>query len=254
MAAPSPTFDLSNWKLTLPTGTAGDGVAVNVTNPTLATYSDSNFTLTSGLMVMTAPCSGANAATTGGSDGTRCEFFEQFGGVNASWPMQGTYRDLIVCGQFDPTSITGGTSPLQQMIIGQIHGATGTPPLYVAIDYDHVPSRMRLFINGPGFFDVLTGMVPSDFLSYRITVRDNAVFFSAVSGLPAALPTSPQCAFNFTAFTDNQTCFVKCGAYNKTLLSSGSSGSAISKFQTVQLVQAIPAARIYTVSRYSANG
>jgi len=247
MPAPGATFDISQWKLTLPTGTGGDGVAVNVLQPALNTYTDSNFTVTSGLMVMTAPCSGANAATTGGSDGTRCEYFEQVAGANADYPLGSVYRRLTATGFFDPTSITGGSSPLQQGIVGQVHGSSGTPPVYLAIDYDHVPSRLRLFVNGPGYLDLLTGMVPTDQITYRIEIAFGVVYVSAAFGPVAALPLHPQCSFLTTTFTDNLDCFCKAGAYNKTILTSGSSGSMISKFSVLELLQTPNAQLNYTI-------
>jgi hypothetical protein len=235
MVAPGAAYDMSNWSLTLPSG--GTGTATVITQPTLATYTDAAFLVdAAGLLNFVAPANGPG--TTSGSTSARSELGEQENGALAGFDMRTTQRRrLTVSGYFDPTSITGGSAPSQQQIIGQCHGTTGTPPVYMRIDYDHNPSRMRLFVNGPGYFDILTGMVPTDLLSYRFEILNGVFYVSAAVGNENLLPALPQCAFNVAALTDNVGCFLKVGAYNITDVSSGSSGNAISKLSFIELLR-----------------
>src|SRR5690606_34423373 len=120
---PGSVFDLTSWKITLPTEDPEDpGDADEVTQPELNTYADEHFYLDgSGRMVMVAPTSG-DVETTSGSSATRCELREMEDGDEAAWTMfDAEPRSLTVTGTFDPTGISGGSQPRPEMIIGQIH-------------------------------------------------------------------------------------------------------------------------------------
>lgn len=233
---PGSLFNITPWYLGLSTDNVDhDGSSDSIFQPTLNTYTDSNFQLNAlGQLVMTAPVVGV---TTGGSGATRTEFREEDGGSDAAWAMATTsLRQLTVTAYWDPTSITG-TGALKQMIVGQIHGSSGTPPLYVAIDYDHSPPRMRLFINGPGVGDPLTSITTSTLMTYRIKISGGQVSFYACVGDASNLPSTPYFTAAASTFTDRSACYLKFGAYNKTNTGSGVSGAAISTIVFYELIQ-----------------
>jgi hypothetical protein len=234
--APGSAFDLTNWYLTLPTDD-GSGGAATVTQPTLDTYADANFYLdASGRMVDTAP---VNGFTTGGSSATRTELREQEGGVNASWDIATAQRVLTISGFYDSTSITGGTAPKQVQIIGQIHATGGTPPVYVTVDYDASPSRMRVFIDADGGVgDLCTGFAPSDQLALRIEVTGGNVNLYGCIGTETDLPSSPQFTYAAAHFVESTGCYLKAaGAYNKTDTGTGASGESVATITYLQLLQ-----------------
>lgn len=229
---PGTIYNIAPFYLGLPTGS---GTSASITQPALMTYVDSNFVLDDlGRMVMTAPVQGV---TTSGSDSTRTEFREQIDGTNTGWDMDTTAaRELVVSGTFDPTSIAGG-SAINVMIIGQIHGASGTPPLYLTADYDNATPRIRLFKNGPGFADVLTGITPSDRITYKIRVANGRLQFYIVKGEVDDLPTTALYDWPVTDFSDRNECYFKFGAYNKQPVASGVTGACISTISYFRLTQ-----------------
>lgn len=233
--APGSAFDLTNWYLTLPTDDGG-GSAATVTQPTLDTYADANFYLDgSGRMVQTAP---VNGFTTGGSSATRSERREQDSGVNSSWDIATAQRVLTESGFYDPTDITGGTNPLNVMIIGQIHATGGTPPCYITVDYDASPSRMRVFIDADGGVgNLATGFTVSDQLAYRMEVTGGNLNIYGCIGTQDDLPSSPQFSYAAAHFVESTGCYFKAGAYNKTDTGTGASGSAIATTAYSQLLQ-----------------
>ena len=234
--APDSVFDLANWKLTLPTDGADAGTnADEITQPALATYADANFTLdASNRMVMTAPVTGA---TTSGSGGARSELREMDGGVESAWDMALADRSLTVSGFYDPTSITGGTAPRKEMIIGQIHATGGTPPIYITADYDSTPTRMRVYKDGPGVGNLVTGFTTASQLAFRIEITDGSVNIYGAIGDQTALPATPQFSFPAAGFVEPTNCYLKAGAYNKTETASGSSGAAVATITYLSLVQ-----------------
>src|SRR5690606_39168582 len=175
--APGDVFDLTSWKITLPTEDPEDpGDADEVTQPELNTYADEHFYLDgSGHMVMVAPTSG-DVETTSNSSATRCELREMEDGDEAAWTMfDAEPRSLTVTGTFDPTGISGGSQPRPEMIIGQIHSDLGNPALYIAAEYHVATPRLRLFkYNGsstPGVDNMLAGSLAGDgstVVTYRI--------------------------------------------------------------------------------------
>lgn len=231
--APGAVFDLTDWKVTLPTDGPDSGTnADEITQPALNTYTDTNFQLNgSNQLVMTAPVQGA---TTSGSGGTRCEFREMEGGNEADWTLAGSgFRQLTVSGIFDPTSITDR----KEMIVGQIHGETGTPPWYLAVEHHVATPRLRVYKDGPGLANVLTGLTSTTLITYRVRVYQGRVKMWAAIGAVAALPATP--AFDWAAgeFTDATGCYLKVGAYNKSEVATGGTGSAIATITFLELIQ-----------------
>lgn len=242
--APGSVFNLDNWKVTLPTD-GGDGGtdADEVTQPALDTHADQYFHLNeSDEMVMIAPVVGA---TTSGSDGTRYELREMEGGTEADWDIATSgLRQLTVTAAYDPTSITGGTGARQEMIVAQIHGATGTPPLYLAVEFTSgTPGtplgspRLRVYKDGPGVSNPLTGLTSSTLITHRIRIDSGRVEVSACLGDRTNLPAEPQHDWAAGEFADNTNCYLKTGPYNKTTVASGSSGEARATIQYLELLQ-----------------
>lgn len=94
MVSPSTQLSLSkNWKLTLPTGSAGS--PAEITQPRLQTYTDTNFRVSSGRVIFTARCGGV---TTSGSSYPRSELREMRsnGQDRAAWSNRsGTHVMLL---------------------------------------------------------------------------------------------------------------------------------------------------------------
>jgi hypothetical protein len=250
---PGSVFDLTNWKVTLPTEDPEDpGDADEVTQPELGTYADQHFYLDDqDRMVMIAPTSG-DVETTGGSSATRCELREMVNdGVDeAAWSLYDTQaRSLTVTGIFDPTSITGGSTPRQEMIIGQIHGPLGNPPLYLACEHHVATPRIRIFkYNGsssPGVDNMLAGITPSSEITYRIEYdpgnnpaggTGTVKVYGAFGGPENLDLQNPNFTFTVADFFGQDTgLYFKAGAYNKTTVSSGSSGAATATISALTL-------------------
>lgn len=242
--APGTVFDLDDWKVTLPTDGADAGTGADeVTQPALETHSDANFYLDgSSRMVMVAPTVGA---TTSGSSATRYELREMEGGVEAAWSVATSgARQLTVSGIFDPTSITGGTEPRKEIIVGQIHGPSGTPPMYLSVEHTSgtagtvVTPRLRVYKDGPGLANILSPLTATTEITYRIRVESGRVKLWAAIGGVGALPSTPQYDWAAADFTeDTSVCYFKAGAYNKTTVASGSTGSAIATITHLELLQ-----------------
>jgi hypothetical protein len=142
---PGTVFDLTNWKITVPyDGPDGDVNADEVTQPALNTLVDPQYFYLdpSNQMVLNAP---VNGDVTSGSTGVRAELREMDGAVESAWDKRTASRQLTVSGYYDPTNITGGSAPKKVMIVGQYHETGGTPSIYLTVDYDAVPSRLRAF-------------------------------------------------------------------------------------------------------------
>ena len=229
--APGTQYDLTPWYLGTATDEDSSGTSDSIEHPELDSYTTDLFKLDElGRMVMIAPVQGA---TTSGSGGTRTEFREQDSGVNSDWAMSSADRQLTVTGVYDPTSITDR----QEMIVGQIHGSTGTPPLYLAIDFEASSPRLRLFKNGPGLANIFTGITADTKITWRIKVQSGRVKFWAVKGEVSDLPSTPLYDWPASDFTDNANCYMKFGAYNKSEVVDGGNGEAISYISYYELIQ-----------------
>lgn len=236
---PDSFFDLSNWKITVPyDGPDGDTNADEIAQPALLTYVDPTYFYLdpSNQMVMDAP---VNGDTTGGSTGVRTELREMDGAVESAWDKTTASRQLTVAGYFDPTNIAGGSAPKKVMIVGQIHETGGTPGIYLTVDYDASPSRLRVFKDGPGIGNLVTGFTPTDKLAFRIECTAGNVNIYGVIGDETALPASPQFTFPSSGFVEVTGSYLKTGSYNKTDTGTGSTGDSIAKITYLKLDQAL---------------
>jgi hypothetical protein len=221
---PGDVYDLSSWKITLPTGPSND--ATEITQPELDSYEDENFFLNaSNRMVFRAPVVGS---TTSGSGATRCELREMNpgGGSEADWtPTDGQLHQLTVTCRADPT----GASPRQEVIVGQIHGAGSSPiPIILSAEFHVSPPRLRVFKDGPGVGNLLTGLTTTTDFTYRIrkTAGNQLQLFAAFGGV-SNLPGSPQFTFAGSGFVDREGWYFKHGCYNKS-----EDGSGVSTVET----------------------
>ena len=236
--APGGVFNLTGWSLTTPNDVATPHPdADEITLPSLNTYFDSTCFILNAFsqMVMTAP---VNGATTSGSNGVRSELREWDGASRSAWSMSSTSRRLTVSGYYDASSITGGTTPRPEMIIGQIHATGGTPPIYITADYSVSPTRMRVFKDGPGVGNLITGFGPTDLVSFAIEITQGNVNIYGAFGPASSLPTTPQFSYPSSSFAESTNCYLKTGAYNKTDTGTGSTGSAIATIAYLNLNQA----------------
>lgn len=252
LTAPGTVFDLSRWHLTTPEDDGG--TAAQIDQPELATFASEHFYLDeSDRMVGVAP---VNGATTSGSEGTRAELREHEDGsyANSAWdPLTTGRRQLTICCQVDSTSITGGTLPRQEGIFAQIHGATGTPPIYLTAEWTSngtpvATPRVRAFVSGTGMsnFNLLSPITPTTDIAVRIRVDEdpstsqNRLRMWAVLGTEADLPpltTTPNFERPCADFTDKASWYFKHLAYNKTETDTGSTGETIVKTSFLELLQ-----------------
>jgi poly(beta-D-mannuronate) lyase len=115
---PAQVLDLTNWKVTLPTGKPGS--PTEITQPALATYTDANFCVSTDSptgVVFTAACGGV---TTSGSSYPRSELREMSGKSLAAW---GSNDGLTHTMDFTGALLM---SPIvkPQVVVGQVHDAS----------------------------------------------------------------------------------------------------------------------------------
>lgn len=239
--APGGLYDLSLWKITLPTdGPDGGTNADEITQPALNTYEDDNFFLDgSGNMTMIAPVQGS---TTSGSGGTRCELREMWGGVDeADWtPFDTDFHQLTVTMTADPTSCTDR----KEMIVAQIHGTTGSPPIYIAKEHHVATPRLRVYKDGPGVGNMLSGIGATDTFTIRFEYlpstggpEGGTLNIYAGLGEVADLPGTPSFTYTGDQFADNSGWYFKTGAYNKSEVANGGTGESITKISYLELIQ-----------------
>lgn len=245
---PGQIYDLSRWHLTLPTEDPGPATdAAQIDQPALATYTDPNF-YTDDLrrMVFVAPVIGAT--TSGESGATRSEGREHESDYsNSAWDPRTTgRRQFTITTRVDGTSIAGGTLPRQEVICYQIHGASGTPPLYLTAEWTSSGNpistpRIRVFLSGTGMsnFNAVTGITPDTDITIRCRVENALVKLWVVIGQVTDLAplNAPQWQWNAADFTDLSSWYFKAGAYNKTTIASGSTGQAVAKVSYWNLLQ-----------------
>jgi Ca2+-binding RTX toxin-like protein len=171
--APGGNFDLSNWKITLPTDSNGGftGNAMEVKN--LSTYQNSKYfyTAADGAMTFVAPVEGA---TTSGSSYARSELREMNGTANAAWNLK--------TGGFMSATLEVDAAPNREgmggrIIVGQIHGQDDelvrlyweNGKLYFANDHAGSSNRETKF-----YFVNASGQQPSVSLDERFSYTINA--------------------------------------------------------------------------------
>ena len=247
---PGEVYDLERWHLTTPAEDPADGDAEQIDQPELDDYSSEYLYLDEdGLMVCEAPVNGFT--TSGESGATRTEFREhETNYANSAWnPATTGRRQLTITVRVDGTQITG-TAPArrQEVTFLQIHGATGTPPLYLTGEYttsgNPLPGdpRVRLFLSGTGMANTnaLASITPDTDISVRVRVQSAVVKLWIVAGQATDLPpvsATPSYQWNVSAFTDRASWYYKYGAYNKTLITAGASGAGVVKVSHVELLQ-----------------
>jgi hypothetical protein len=227
---PGDLIDLTRWYLTLPikdpTGKDTSG-PWDVYPPDLRHFSCEYFRVASvesvPVVEYTAP---VNGTTTSGSGATRCELREMAGGTTkASWAFDDGKRHVLTTTlSCDGTGITNGR---QEVIVGQIHGPGGTPPIIICVN-DKRGGALELFKQGPRQGDLLTGLKPDIKFTYRIESPGNGrLMVFACLGDVHKLPTTPQFDFPSSSFTEISGLYFKSGAYNKTEVHAGASGAAV---------------------------
>jgi hypothetical protein len=245
---PGSVFDLSSWKWQGPIEDPNDpGDIIEVAQPELDTYASEYLYLDDqDRMVMVAPVAGF---TTG--DSARSELREMQGAAEAAWSLRDPEpRSLTVTGYFDPTNVSGGSNPRPEMIIGQIHGTLGSPPLILAAEYHVATPRIRIYkYNGsstPGFGNMLAGITPTTLATYRIAYDPGAnpaggtgrILIYGAFGDHTALSSTP--AFTFVLadfFGQDEDLYFKVGAYPKTVASSGATGEGVTTITRLELIQ-----------------
>lgn len=242
--APGEVFDLREWHLTTPRD-SGSGDAEQIDQPQLATFELPD---TGGHAWYVEPDTGRlvaaatpNGFTTSGESGaTRMELRQrtqypdyQLVGFD---PHTATQRMTAICYP-DATTITGGSNPRQQVIFWQVHGSSGSPPLLLDCDHNSVSEpRIRLYKDGPGLSDLIRPYTAGDPIGVRCIVSGGQVsLYVAVTDNPNDLDSVTPLTFQSTEFADDQDWYFKIGAYNKTTISSGSSGRSVNKIAYLEL-------------------
>lgn len=244
---PGQVFDLSQWHLTLPTEDPGpDTDAAQIDQPELETYSDDHFyTDDDGMMVFVAPVTGATTSSAAG--GTRSELRQHLRGSYAEAAIDpnttGRFQ-LTVTTHADATNISGGTNPRKEAIIGQIHGAGDSPiPLILSAEYHVATPRVRVFKNGPSDPvkpNAVTGITPTTPITYRIRIENARLKMWVVIGQRTDLPpisTAAHYDWPVSDFDDQLEWYFKGGIYNKTPISSGSTGESVARISFIEVLE-----------------
>jgi len=242
---PSDVLDLSYWHLTTPED-SGDGDAEQINQPALDSFESAGFFVDDdGFVNCVAPVDGFT--TSGASGAVRMELRQHYksGYANAAMDPNGSGRwQMTITTSADPTSITGGSNPRKELIISQIHGAGDSPiPLILSAEWTSggspVTPRVRIFKNGPGLANLITGITTSTRLTFRIRIEDDRLKVWGVAGEVSDLAplASPQYDWPISDFTDQSGWYYKCGAYHKTTIASGSSGEGIAKISFLEVLE-----------------
>ena len=253
---PGEVFDLSRWHLTIPAEDPGPETdAAQIDQPELASYTHPDFFVMDeqGRMVCTAPVEGST--TSGASGATRCEFREREADYSTSaWDPRTTgLRRMTITTQVDATQI----NPLatdqgrREAIFWQIHGESGTPPLYLAAEWSAnstgtmlAEPRVRLYggdpLNGStGDFrdNPIINITPDTFITVRCEVEAGEVRLWVQEGQVSDLSATPKYTFQVSEFTDVPNWYFKGGIYNKTQIGVGASGQSVAKISHFELIQ-----------------
>lgn len=244
---PSGVLDLSYWHLTTPED-RGDGIAEQINQPELDDYESDNFYVDEdGFVVCVAPVDGASTSAASGATRMELRQHRKVGYANAAMdPNDGTRWQMTITTSADPTSITGGSNPRQELIIAQIHGAGDSPiPLILSAEWTSsgsaVTPRVRVFRNGPAISTpIISGITTTTRLSFRIRLDDDRLRVWGVAGERSALPsigTSTPYDWPVSDFTDQEGWYFKAGAYHKTTITSGSSGQGIARISFLEVLE-----------------
>ena len=171
---PGSLFDLSHWKLTLPTNSSNsyDGHAAEVTSTELvAGFKDPHFrTNSAGSMVFSCPVAGA---TTEGTKFPRCELREMLkpGDEDTNWTAQGTHTLRATC------RITQLPS-YPKVVIGQIHSYSGKAKPLVKLQYYKNRIEALVKVSPTSGMDRKLTFADSklgDEIQYEIKVKDDSL-------------------------------------------------------------------------------
>lgn len=241
--APGEIYDLSQWHLTTPRD-SGDGDAEQINQPELETFEIAEsaggptawYVDDLGRIVAVADVDGYT--TSGASGATRMELRQRDPNydLTAFDPHTATQRMTAIIYP-DATNITDGSNPRQEMIIWQIHGAGGTPPLLLAAEFDTVAQpRIRIFKDGPGVSNPISPYTLGDPVAIRCIIDDGQLDLYVISSDdPADLDSATPSTWATFAFADDVDWYFKVGAYNKTEIESGSNGYSVNKIGYLEL-------------------
>lgn len=239
---PGALFDLSRVHLTLPTDD-GTGSAEQIDQPELDTYTDEHFfTTPAGRMRFVAPVVGAT--TSGASGATRSELraHEANYDEEAFNPHTTGRRQVTLTTRVDASNISGGSNPRKEAIFFQIHGAGDSPiPLILSAEYHVATPRVRIFKDGPGLTNPVTGITPTTDITVRCRVENATVRLWVIAGLHTDLPpVGDEAPYEWPTsdFTDDEGWYYKPGGiYNKTTIASGSTGESSAEVSFLEILQ-----------------
>lgn len=239
--APGEVYDLSEWHLTTPRD-SGSGDAEQIDQPALETFeladTGGNAWEIDDQARIVAAADVDGFTTSGASGATRMELRQRDSNYNlmAFDPHTATQRMTAIVYP-DATNISGGTTPRQEMIIWQIHGASGSPPLLLACDHNTTSEpRIRIFKDGPGVSDPIRPFTVGDPVAIRCIVDNGQVeLYVTTSDNPDDLDLVTPTVWASTEFADDVDWYFKIGAYNKTEIDSGSTGRSVNKIAYLEL-------------------
>jgi poly(beta-D-mannuronate) lyase len=190
-------IDLSQWKLTLPTGAPGS--PSEIFPPTLLSYSGTNFIKSDKGIVMKCPTTGV---TTKGSSYPRCEFRE----LNAAWDGAVGVHVMKFTGSVDhlPTK-------KPQVVFGQIHNAEDDV-FFLRVTKTGAACILEAVHDTTKFGLLYKNYVLGSKIQISITVADNVL--TIVS--PEAFVKIP-----FINLPSLKGCYFKLGCYTQSNISKG---------------------------------
>lgn len=223
LTPPAPTFDFTNYKLTLPVdiygGTGGTNniqfEAATILPATLnAGFSDSYFYLNSAnQIVFTAPAGGAVTTPGSGSDHTRSELRELYTGTGAD--SNSDWNSNIGGNLTATVNVTQVAATSDEATFGQIHGQNQA---FVILLYRPAPISDVAVQIYPSPTDsstsartsILTGVALNDKLTYSIDYRGNNLVITVNDVTKNTTKTS---TFDETPWA-TQPVYFKIGAYH----------------------------------------
>jgi hypothetical protein len=227
--APGHLLDLSRWFLTLPIADPGGHDTSgpwDIHQPELATFTPTDYfhTVEGPAVEYIAPVKGV---PTHGSHATRCELQEQI-----KWSLDDHHPHTLTCTlTCDGTSIAGR----KEVIVGQIHGPGGTPPLILCLNHSR-GGALEVFRQGPRQGDLLTGLAPGELFTYRIDATGGRLRLWATRGQANQLHTTPKFDWPVSVLTEHSKLYFKAGAYNKQEIGTATTGAAIVRHHHLDLV------------------
>jgi hypothetical protein len=236
---PSTLLDLSRWYLTLPiadpTGRDSSG-PWDVYQPELATFTHPDF-FRAGTAITGEPyveyVAPVKGTSTSGSGATRCELREMAGGTTkASWSFADGKPHMLTCTlTCDGTSIDGR----KEVIVGQIHGPGGTPPLILCVNHTR-GGALEVFRQGPRQGDLLTGLQPGERFTYRIDATGGRLRLFACRGGVINLPAQAGFDWPASVLAEQSGLYYKAGAYNKQEIGTATTGQSVVRHFRLDLV------------------